>query len=323
MNEGLFGELAGSVNLIVHTVLPGLTVFVMFALVMRAYVAQDRSPGSSSSLPVGTTSPADLGRSFGEASVRHAKCLVVQPVQELLGGVDKFGGHPTGVRRADWPRCDRCGEPLTFLAQLRAGPGRLIEYPADGLLQVFVCSSRAARDAAPCASSDPARGASRVRVMPLAPGDVILGEDTWERDLLASAVRKNLDAPRGAGTLKLGGLEKAGRDGRRYYPYLARQYAVVSVELRPTVQLPPKPTAEQLALWTAAVQDLRVQIGGFPAWTRGPIEHACACGARMEPLFQMDPFDEVLTVPVAARMTVLGCPRRCAPASFALAWQAP
>lgn len=324
MKEGLLTELGGAVNLIVHTVLPVLTLFVMFVMILRAYLAQDRSPGGASSMAGGGPGgSADLARVFGEA-VKTARSLVIRPVQELLGAVDKFGGHPTGVRRVDWPLCGRCTEPLTFVGQLRVGKGKPIEHPADGLLQIFVCSARASgRDGAPCDSADPSRGAAHVRFHPLGRDDVVLGEDSWERDLLASAVKKNVGEPRGASSVKMGGLEKIGKEGRRFYPYLARQYAVTAVELRPSVQLPPKPTAEELALWSATVQELRVQVGGHPAWTRGAPQHACACGAPMEPLMQLDPFDEVLTVPVAARMTVLGCARRCGPRSFALMWQAP
>jgi hypothetical protein len=327
VKEGLFSELAGSVNLIVHTVLPMLTLFVIFVMILRAYLAQDRSLGPASSMGGSASSAAggsaDYARVFGEG-VRTARALVIRPVQELLGAVDKFGGHPTGVRRVEWPHCGRCTEAMTFVGQLRVGKAKLIEYPTDGLLQIFVCSARAAgRDALPCDSSDPSRGAGRVRFQPLGHDDIVLGEDTWERDLLASAVKKNVSEPRGANSVKMGGLEKVGKEARRFYPYLARQYAVVSVELRPSVLLPPRPTAEQLALWSATVQELQVQVGGHPAWTRGEPKHACTCGARMEPLMQLDPFDEVLTVPVAARMTVLGCPKRCGPESFALMWQAP
>ena len=322
MNPGLGTELSGSVQLIVTTVLPALAVLVLLALLARGLLSQDMTPSAPAAAP-GSATAGTLAQVFGPEHVAIARSLVVQPVQELLGTVDKFGGHPTGVRREHWPKCAQCGEPLTFVGQLRAGPAAHIPYPTEGLLQMFACSARAPRGGGgACDSSDPRRGAARVRFAPLLPTDVTLGEDAWERESLAGAVRRNTAEERG-GRLQLAGIEKVGRDGRVYFPYLARQYAVVSVELLPSVRLPLKPTSLQVALWTNACTRLRVQVGGHYAWSRREPDDKCGCGAPFETVLQLDPLDEVLTIPVAARITVQACAARHAPDAFRLFWQAP
>lgn len=322
MNPELHGQLSDAVQLIIHTILPALSVLVLAALVARAMLSQESAP-STAAFPASAASPATLEHVFGAENVRIARSLVVEAVQELLGEVDKFGGHPTGVTRAEWPRCGACGEPLTFVCQLRAGEKQRVTYPREGLLQVFVCSARSLEGrGGECDTADPRRGASHVRFVPMGADDVTLGEDAWERDVLASAVRRNTGEPRG-GTLRLSGVEKVGRDGRLYYPYLARQYAVVSVELQPSVRLPRDPTGQQVLLWTAACTALRVQVGGFPAWLRGEPRDGCSCGAGWEVVLEMDPFDEVLRIPVAARITVQACAARHGAGAFRLFWQAP
>ena len=322
MNPELPGQLSSAVQLIVHTILPALSVLVLAALFIRGLLPQETAAPASAPSATALT-PATLAQVFGDENVRTAKSLVVRPVHELLGAVDKFGGHPTGVPRREWPHCASCSEPLTFVCQLSAGQGAHIPFPRPALMQVFICSTRAKDSRSPtCDTADPKRGAAHVRCVLVSAGDVTLGEDAWERETLASAVKRNESEPRG-GSLKLSGVEKVGQGGRLYYPYLARQYAVISVELQPSVRLPPQPTGTQIALWTATLTQLAVQVGGFASWARMPPQDRCSCGADWDVVLQLDPFDEVLAVPVAARVTVQACALRHAHDAFRLLWQAP
>lgn len=323
MNPELPGQLAFDVQLIFKTLFPalgGLALAMMVVVMLRAIYVQDTHTVASSPSSILPT-PQALSQVFGDENVRTAKSLIVRPVQELLGSVEKFGGHPTGVVRAEWPRCGMCAEPLTFVGQIQAGRGHHVAFPEEGLLQIFVCSSVDARGGT-CDTSQAHRGGAHVRFVPVRPDDVTLGEDAWEREVLASTVKRNESEPRG-GAVKLSGVEKVGRDGRRYYPYLARQYALVSVELQPSVRMPLQPTSVQLALWTATLSALNVQVGGFPSWMRSPPQDACSCGAPYEVVMQLDPFDEVFRVPAAARVTVQACLTRHAHDAFRLFWQAP
>lgn len=320
MNGELPGQLSSAVQLIVNVILPALCVLVMGALFLRGILPQEGVPPAPAP-PGAAPTPATLSAIFGDENVRTAKSLVVRPVQELLGAVDKFGGHPTGVTREAWPRCGSCGEPLTFVCQLRAGEGQHIPYPSTGLLQVYICSARTKDNTRICNTADPSARASYARFVPTGSDDVTLGEDSWERETLATAVKRNESEPRG-GTLKLAGVEKVGKDGRLYYPYLARQYAVISVELQPSVRMPRQPTGTQIALWTATMTALNVQVGGFPSWSRTPPQDRCSCGADYDVVLQLDPFDEILKVPVGARITVQACALRHDPEAFRLLWQA-
>ena len=321
MSSELGAQIFGLVHSIVHFMLPTLAMLIVGALWLRGISSQDRIPSAPQS-PAGTAGAAPLLQIFGPENVATAKCLIVQPVQELLGAVEKFGGHPTGMRRSVWPRCAQCEEPMTFLGQLRAGPTAQILFPTEGLVQMFVCSARAPRGGTgTCDSADPRRGASHVRFTRYVATDVTLGEDRWDEAALAAAVRRNTGAT--SGPVTLAGVEKVGREGRLYYPYLARQYTVLSVELAPSVRLPERPTTAQVAMWTAACSRLRVQVGGHYAWSRQAPADRCECGSAWETVLQLDPLDEVLAMPVAARISVQGCARRHVGEAFRMLWQAP
>lgn len=70
--------------------------------------------------------------------------------------VGAYGGHPRGVRAAQWPRCAVCGQPMCHMAQLDAGPW--LDLGAWARMTLFICHATGGR----CEDWDPWKGANRV-----------------------------------------------------------------------------------------------------------------------------------------------------------------
>ena len=68
---------------------------------------------------------------------------------------DKFGGVPWGFPRGRWPRCSRCREPMSFIAQLSHAAGRLDLGAPGRVLHLFRCDKLD-----PCPSYEGGAGAN-------------------------------------------------------------------------------------------------------------------------------------------------------------------
>lgn len=73
--------------------------------------------------------------------------------QNLVGA---YGGHPRGVRAAQWPRCAVCGQPMCHMGQLDAGPW--LDLGRWARMTLFICHATGGR----CEDWDPWKGANRV-----------------------------------------------------------------------------------------------------------------------------------------------------------------
>lgn len=70
--------------------------------------------------------------------------------------IGQYGGHPRGIRAADWPRCAVCGSPMCHMAQIDAGPWA--DLNGFARMTLFICHATGGR----CEDWDPWKGANRV-----------------------------------------------------------------------------------------------------------------------------------------------------------------
>jgi hypothetical protein len=96
----------------------------------------------------------------------------VRPAPETLAKLpacDKFGGFPQGLPAARWPACESCGEPMTFVAQIRHDEAYLDLGATGRTVMIFQC------DKGTCESWLPLSGANHCLVIE---GDDLGDEET-------------------------------------------------------------------------------------------------------------------------------------------------
>lgn len=73
--------------------------------------------------------------------------------QDIVGA---YGGHPRGVRAAEWPRCEVCGAPMCHMGQFDAS--QHLELNGYRRMSLFICHATGGR----CEDWKPWKGANKV-----------------------------------------------------------------------------------------------------------------------------------------------------------------
>ncbi|MFP2910488.1 DUF1963 domain-containing protein [Pyxidicoccus sp. 3LFB2] len=239
-------------------------------------------------VPEDALTEQNLRRVFGADGVATAWAPKLGASSASVDMLERLGGPPAFFAPVEWPRCRRCGQPLTFVMQVAVGPERPLRHPEEGLLYVFLCQRVDAKatgeSCCPCFEVE--QGAERCFVQ-----------------------------PRPAGTLTLT-VEPTG-------PRLAKSYAVEGWQARPSVRMPGGvATPEQYSLYAAMSGWLDIQVGGFADWVQDEaIPGPCSCGAPRELVLQFAEFEDDLNLGGAGRAYVFACSARHAPDAFSLFWQ--
>ncbi|WP_164018135.1 DUF1963 domain-containing protein [Pyxidicoccus trucidator] len=244
--------------------------------------------GPAPAVPEDALTEENLRRVFGANGVATAWAPKLSASPASVDTLERLGGPPAFLAPVVWPRCRRCGTPLTFIMQVAVGPERPLRYPEEGLLYVFLCQrvDVRTREDAICPCFDVDQGAERCFVQ-----------------------------PRPAGTLTLT-VEPIGSR-------LAKSYAVEGWQARPSVRMPAGvATPEQYSLYAAMSGWLDIQVGGFADWVQDEANPGpCSCGAPRELVLQFAEFEDDLNLGGAGRAYVFACSARHAPDAFSLFWQ--
>ena len=221
-----------------------------------------------------------------------------RPVVEAFDGApgdSKFAGTPLLKPGEDWPACRACGGAMESLLQLdlSALPPELRGRRGGGVLQLFYCTSPGREESGPVCNGGVAMGpfdaggTSLCRVLPAGvgvpagrargrfPPKRIVG---WERF-------HDCPDPEEHSALGLVTNYRSGPFGLR----TPRPTAVIceGVELRA------EPADDLAGLVDAITEEVAAadgdKLAGWPHWAQAADYPDCpACGARMEPLFQLD-----------------------------------
>ena len=162
----------------------------------------------------------------------------------------KIGGTPDWIAPAEWPKCQSCGKPLSFVVQL----GERAELPLapHAAIYVFVCEDEALK----CRPFDPEGGANAV--------------------VAQKAASASFDPPRPAGVLhdeRFLALAPASEDTSA----LDLDFETASSE-----QLRAYDLAQEAAP--------EAKVGGVPAWLQGPERLKCAGKPELVAQIAGEPF---------------------------------
>lgn len=276
------------------------------------------------------TSEANLRAVLGTDNVKIAAGLAiarVSTVERDAQGRDQVGGVPANIGQESWPRCTTCGCPMTFIAQIAAGPDEEPRYPERGSVALFLCNSEPPAGDDLCPTYD-GPGSACFFVGEGQRAATPMFSDAQLREIVR-AQQRNAEADAAAVRAYL----MPEHNGRRARPvldcaYRAERRSVVTCQL-PEAQPASggrhrRPTDDAYALWAAALEaaGVAIDIGSFPDWVQAPIDDlVCTCGAPMELIVQYEAFDDAINLGDAGRAYVFACVKRCSPAAFTTRWQ--